>query len=423
MNNNVYSNLVVALILSLYPILLFAVRGGMNAALILLACLSMFILFQQRRRPGTKDSDSRLFGFAMSSALLAILLSQLYHQDMQARHFDSAARFLLAIPVFMALRNMDMRGLRVIQFAFPLGAITALVLVLALGGGNYLGSNRAGISFINPIHFGNLALMLGFLSAFSINWHETDRAPLLLLKLAGLLSGLAVSILSGSRGGWLAVPFFLLLWLLYRSSGKIVSKLAAGIAGSALIIIAAYFFIETVHLRLNEVYSDLAAFSQGHTDTSVGLRLQLWQAAIYLFMEHPLFGLGVEGYGQAMDRLMSAGYLTPLAAEMGKAEVHSEILSYTARYGAFGLFSILMLYLVPFVLFWHAARSDSRSRRGAALMGMGLTLGFFIFGLTVEMFALKMTASFYSLSLAVLLAIACNRQDPENKISPTIARE
>ena len=39
------------------------------------------------------------------------------------------------------------------------------------------------------------------------------------------------------------------------------------------------------------------------------------------------------------------------------------------------------------------------------MMGMSVTLGFFVFGLTVETFDLKMTAAFYSLTVAVLLAI------------------
>ncbi|MFZ3018284.1 MAG: O-antigen ligase family protein [Gallionella sp.] len=420
MTNNAYSNLGIALILSLYPMLLFAVQGGMNAALILLAGLCLFISFRQRSLPGTQNIDSHLFGFTMSSALLAILFSQLYHHDLQARHFDSAARFLLAIPVFMALRNTDLRVLRVIQFAFPLGAITALLLVLA--GANYMGTPRAGTSFINSIHFGNLALILGFLGAFSINWHGKDAAPLLALKVVGLLSGLVASVLSGSRGGWVSIPFFVLLWLLSRSPGKVWNKLAVGIAGSALIVISSYFLVETIQLRLDEIYSDLATFSRGNTDTSIGLRLQLWNAAIQLFLENSLFGVGAEGFGQAMDQLRNAGYLTPLAAEMGKAEVHNEMLSYAVRYGIFGLISILAIYFMPFVLFLRAARSDSESRRGAAVMGMCLTLGFFIFGLTVEMFTLKMTASFYSLSVAVLLAIACNRQDSGNKSNTNISR-
>jgi hypothetical protein len=37
-------------------------------------------------------------------------------------------------------------------------------------------------------------------------------------------------------------------------------------------------------------------------------------------------------------------------------------------------------------------------------MGLALTLGFLVFGLTVETFDLTMNAAFYALSVAVLLA-------------------
>jgi O-antigen ligase len=44
-------------------------------------------------------------------------------------------------------------------------------------------------------------------------------------------------------------------------------------------------------------------------------------------------------------------------------------------------------------------------------MGIFLVAGFFIFGLTVEIFNLKMTIAFFSLTLAVLSAIASNKSE------------
>jgi O-antigen ligase len=46
-------------------------------------------------------------------------------------------------------------------------------------------------------------------------------------------------------------------------------------------------------------------------------------------------------------------------------------------------------------------------------MGICVTLGFFVFGLTVETFDLKMTAAFYSLTVAALLAIATHHGSQE----------
>jgi O-antigen ligase len=64
---------------------------------------------------------------------------------------------------------------------------------------------------------------------------------------------------------------------------------------------------------------------------------------------------------------------------------------------------------VPFFLFLKLTRAESHSKRIAAIMGMCVIVGFFIFGLTVEIFNLKMTIAFYSLTVAVLLAAATSR--------------
>ena len=51
-------------------------------------------------------------------------------------------------------------------------------------------------------------------------------------------------------------------------------------------------------------------------------------------------------------------------------------------------------------------------------MGMCVTLGFFVFGLTVETFNLKMTAAFYSTTIAVLLAAAtATGEHPKDRAS------
>jgi O-antigen ligase len=89
--------------------------------------------------------------------------------------------------------------------------------------------------------------------------------------------------------------------------------------------------------------------------------------------------------------------------------VHNEILAQMVRFGIFGLLSILAVYLVPLLYLWRLAKSNLQPQRTAAIMGMILILGFFTFGLTVEIFNLKMTIAFFSLTLAVLFAAASNK--------------
>src|SRR3990172_8130956 len=180
-------------VLLCYPALLFLIRGGMNGSLFLLATLSLFLLARRRDNANSLDKMDIVFGVAMSSGLVVILISQLYHQDLTARYFDSAARFLLAVPILLALRLIKERVLYIMQYAFPLGAMAAFVAVMVT---NPSVRYNASISYMNHIHLGDLALMLGFLSLFSLNWIQADHIMIKVLKIMGFIAGLAVSILS-----------------------------------------------------------------------------------------------------------------------------------------------------------------------------------------------------------------------------------
>ncbi|MFZ2542359.1 MAG: O-antigen ligase family protein [Gallionella sp.] len=394
------------IVLLCYPALLFLVQGGMNGSLFLLAVLSLILLSSRKGNAKFFGSADIIFAIAMSSGLIAILISQLYHHDLTARYFDSAARFLLAIPIFLALRHIKENALYIVQYAFPSGAIAALTAIMIT---NPAIRYNASTSYMNHIHLGDLALMLGFLSIFSINWVKSDRFIVKLLKIFGLVAGLTVSVLSSARGGWIAIPIFVAAFIYFRTKGNFLKKIILTMLLIGVVGLLGYFFVEPIHQRLWSVYSDLTLFASGNADTSIGVRFQLWKAAFHLIAENPIFGVGADGFGRAMDALSSSGFITPIAAEYGKGEVHNEILAHTVRFGIFGLFFILAVYFVPFYLFLRAVKSGTHQQNTAALMGVCLTLGFFVFGLTVETFNLKMTAAFYSLTVAALLAAATRK--------------
>jgi hypothetical protein len=171
--------------------------------------------------------------------------------------------------------------------------------------------------------------------------------------------------------------------------------------------------LEVVHTRIDFIFSDITAYSNGNKDTSIGVRFQLYLAAIHLFIEHPFFGVGPGGFPQAMSALTASGMVTPLGGLLGTSEVHNEILHKCAETGIFGLTSILSVYLVPSIIFWQARKSPASSIRIASFMGICLVVGFFMFGLTVEIFDLKMTATFFAFTLAVLIAAATHQAAPE----------
>ena len=289
------------------------------------------------------------------------------------------------------------------QYAFPLGAIAAFAAVMAT---DPHVKAYASTSYINHIHLGDLALMLGLLSIFSVNWIREDGQGVKLLKILGLIAGSYVSVVSSARGGWIAIPVLVFVFVHFRSSGRLFNKLLLAMLLIGVVGILGYSLFEPIRERLSMVDTDLASFSGGNPDTSIGIRLQLWNAALHLIAQNPVFGVGAAGFASAMDGLSASGVITPMAAGFGKGEVHNEILAHTVRFGIFGLISILAVYFVPFAIFLRAARSKLHQQNVAAMLGMCVTLGFFVFGLTVETFDLKMTAAFYSLTVAALMAFA-----------------
>ncbi len=393
-------------ILTAYPMLVLVMRGSMGALFFMMVALSLWSLAQLRTwRPiGQWRADTKAFTLTMASAVVVILPAQIYHHELSWQPYDEAVRLLLAVPVYLAIRAGRTPVTQVLGLSMPAGAILAVIVVGGAPGATM--EVRLGSYFLNVIHFGDLALMLGFLSLFSIQSGEA-RAPVSIgLKLCGLFAGLYLSYRSGTRGGWLVVPVLLVLWVTLGLRTNLRMRMLAGLGLFAVIGIASVAMFDMIQLRAMQAQSDVAAYAHGHKDTSIGLRLQILYGVAYILQHNPRFCAGQHGYKATLTALGHAGAITGEAVNLGIAEVHNQILSYAVKYGLPGLLSGLAIHLVPLAIFWRVFRIAQGDARSAALMGICLATGFFVFGLSVEILNLKHTVTFYSMTLAVLLGAA-----------------
>jgi O-antigen ligase len=394
-----------ALFLLSYPTATLAVQGGasalsMAAAFVALCALALSAVPTERFE--RIDRIVVLTLIALASPLVATLLSEMWYGRFIGNLLDAPSRFLLAIPILLGVRRLRVEALRWADLSFAFGAIASLVILLATTADF---SDRLAGPFLDSIHYGDIALVLGALSALSLNWWHKDPLAVKALKFIGLAAGVYASVLTETRGGWAAIPVVALLVYLrgsYRSGAR--RWVAPLLIVAALVLVGAAS--SAVRDRVWLVWSDIVQYAHGHKDTSTGVRLQLYEAAFMIWRAHLVFGAGPNGFADSMAAFEHAGKLSSLAAEYGRGETHNQLLFYAANYGVIGALAGLALHLVPCVMFVKYMKAPARPVRCAAFMGLTFAVCFLIFGLSVETFDLKMVASFYAVMIGVLGGIA-----------------
>lgn len=383
-----------------YPALTLTARGGVNAAMAIIALISMGMILMSGKkiREYFEGQEVRLFMLAMSSGAIAILINQAYYQRFDPRPLDAELRFLLAIIIFAALRHSTLRLAIVLEHAFPIGVLASL-LGLNFGVTPW---TRANTGFLDSIHVGEILTVLAFLSLFSVNWLKRDALYLLLLKLSGFFVGIYLAIQTGSRGAWAVIPLLLFIWYMTLKPRPVSIRAAFAIIITLCVI--SYLSSSVVQRRVDLALSNLNAYAENQINNGTAARLELWRVSFHLLKTNPIVGIEPGSLPKELVQLNNASEINEKVLQEGLAEMHSEVAARMAKYGGLGLLSALAVCALPLWLFSRSTSSANRVEKGAARMGIVVTLSFLVFGLTVEVFNIKMVAAFYSLTVAALLA-------------------
>jgi len=119
-----------------YPVATLTLNGAASAMAILASLVAVvaLILLQFKRQPeafvGSTDRLARSVAVAMAAPLLAVILSEAWNHHWVGSVMDSPARFLLAVPVFLAFRRAPLDWFRWLEWSFALGAVGALTMQL-----------------------------------------------------------------------------------------------------------------------------------------------------------------------------------------------------------------------------------------------------------------------------------------------------
>jgi O-antigen ligase len=242
-------------------------------------------------------------------------------------------------------------------------------------------------------------MLMGLMSLAGIPYFR--KKPWSALPYISFVAGLLTSVLSAARGGWFALPLIVLPLFFYR---KKISK-GEYIALFSFILLLLLIFFSTdidwvgVQQRLNDIKYDIQQYQTGNAATSIGVRFELWKAALKIFSEHPFFGAGPD-LKPLLQQLSSRGELEGAATYY--SHVHNEILNVLAIRGVVGLLGLLLLYIAPLMFFLKIFFQGKEINQSYALAGLILVISFISFGFTQVLFTHHLSAGFYSLGIALL---------------------
>lgn len=346
---------------------------------------------------------------AMAGQFIAVFINQAAGDGFHARVFDLPSRMALFPVLVWAILLLPYKVLRYVRWAFVLGTMFALI---KMGLITDWGDTRNHAGFLSIIAFAEMAMLLGFFSLLTLAWQEPApiRRAALILKLLTGAAGLYIAYLSQTRGAWISIPVLLLIaiWVLKGSRRSLRHQLTWFFAATVLL---GCLFISShiVRERVSLVQSETADYIAGkNRDTSIGIRIQLWQGSWILFTRHPVTGIGIENFKNGMQDLARGGVISEAASAFPHS--HNEALYNMTVLGLTGLIGLLALYLVPLRHF--AARLDSEDDEARSIAGMGIVLciGFFSFGLVDVMFMWRPSDNFYALMMALILACAIRQK-------------
>ncbi|WP_249405084.1 O-antigen ligase [Stenotrophomonas sp. CFBP 13725] len=339
----------------------------------------------------------RVLAWLMLAVLAAGLLSVVLFEH-GFRDVDNRSRFFVMPWIALWVCALELR----LRWLWR-GAVVGLLLVFGLSLRQVLGGAPRADLFTNAIVLADMVVMLLVLALFCRPHGVRGWA----WGLPAAALGCATLVLTGSRGALLALLAVFLVMALTLRWGSLQRRLLILAALLGLSVVAVVSVPELRHqVRLTELHSDVQRLERGDADSSAGARVERLQVAWDTFLDHPLTGVGVGHFDNAMQRLPVCRD-DPLEPRCHLGHAHNDLAEWGATQGVLGALLLLAVYGVPLWLFlWLHRHSGRATFRGPAAAGVMIVVCYVLCGLTQSMFAHQITASFYASIVGVLAGLS-----------------
>lgn len=359
------------------------------------------------------NHEERMFYFSVSFMVLVVVLATAFSElDYQgAKKLSKFIYLLMVFPVYFYFKTIRVKQIW-LWYGLSLGAIvSALVGIYEVANDSiiprYVGRANGAT---HPIIFGDLALLMGVMALAGWGWFKTQSRWQIAIPVVAVCAGVMASILSQSRGGWVAVPFLVVIFAWFFAAHISKLKMLLGISLIIGLFAIAYQVPQTgmqskVKITLKNIEKYINA-DEKHVagGTSVTSRFEMWKASWDIFLKNPVLGVGVGHYRENAQALVKQGERHAMAGAFNHP--HNQFLSAMVSGGIIAFIAILMLFIVPAKIFFHVCKSPDRSpdAQRVALAGLILMVGFGIFNMSESFLERSRTVTFFIFYLAVCMA-------------------
>ena len=294
--------------------------------------------------------------------IVAIGISRLVHDD------DSwIIRNSLYVLVFFLVMPRE----RVLVESFKLGAFFGGITIGLLSIWQLYNGVLRAEGFTNAILFAQGALILAILNAYFAQ--ESSNILTRYGYFIGSMFAILAIYLSQSRGVWLALTVVVIYFIFIKSIKNPAKYLLWLLILSCLLAIF-YHESDILRARIYESVSEVNMMESNNYPSSWGLRLMAWRSAWAGFVEHPLLGVGLDGFKAIQQQQLLDGIVDSYYVNYGMYHAHNQFMQNMVVRGVLGLIAAFAILVYPMVFFWQKSNLMS--------VGFIVTLGIFICALT-----------------------------------------
>lgn len=401
---------IIGLFLCLAPVFAVTIRGWTSSILILgsFICL-IYLITKKNEIKVNSNNDSNLLIITAVLPVISIIISSFFRKSFHLPDFDSPIRFLIAIPILIFIYRTKFNALKFLQFTIPAALIVTIVQQYTISQPMRWGTERMATYFCDPLVFGYTSFAFSIICLASINVFWKSSLLVNFIKITSVIIGFYLSIKSGSRTGWLALPFIMVFLLIKNNKSWKYTSLATILTLTLVAIFVIYLTSGTVNSRVNLTINEIAHYTWTGIapETSVGYRITFLRIAWDLFFQSPWVGFGDTKFELPTLPMKIYGYASQEAIFTAFASgFHNEIITNSIRSGILGIISSFLLFAMPFFILIKKINSKYNEKRANATIGIVFIFCIFISSLSTEVFDLKATASLYSIMIALLCGSA-----------------